>query len=148
MQIFALCSVLLTSPQPTGDNHHRCAPQQQQFKDTPQMHLQWAFPSPGDDLAQLQEDRDHLYHTHVLICSFLLSWLFFPHTQPNESAISTWISLLCLVLVQSIHRDKNPAPHSPAPSSVPEVLQRRPMVVWSRREKWWWRCDGEMSTEQ
>lgn len=40
---FALRSGSRTSPQPAWDNHHRRTPQQQ-FKHTPQTHLQWIFP--------------------------------------------------------------------------------------------------------
>lgn len=62
----------LPSPQvtTTTDVHH---PPQQQFKPTSQTHLQWIFPSTDNDPAQLQEDRDHLYHNHTLICPCCLA---------------------------------------------------------------------------
>ena len=132
---FALRSGSFTSPQPAGNNHHRRAPQQPQFKHTPQTHLQWIFPSTEDDLAQLQEEGGHLYHTHVLTCSCWLGSLLSPQAQPNESTISTWVSLLPLVLGQSPCRDKNPVSPSPAHSSIPAVLWHRPVVVCSRKGK-------------
>lgn len=126
---FALRSGSHTSPQPARDNHHRRTPQQQ-FK-----HIPTNTPSvdfPKDDLAQLQKDRAHLCHIHVLICSCWLGSLLSPPSRPNESTISTWVSWLPLVLVPSPCRGKIPLSPSADHRSVLDVLWCQSMVVCSR----------------